>query len=301
VGATMKVGMVGLDTSHCPAFAAILNEKEHEYHVAGAEVVAAYPGGSDLFSLSRNRVQGFTEELKGKHRITLYDSIRDLAGDVDAILLESVDGRQHLEQFRQIARGKPVFIDKPFTTSTADAREIIKLADETSTPIMSCSSLRYAAGIWGIVEENERVVSCDAFGPAPILEDYPGLFWYGIHSVEILFSFMGAGCKAVRCLPYEDTDVAVGEWNDGRTGIVRGTRFDQRASGCVVHTDASTICAIAQSTPPAYSLMLQRVVEFFKTSVCPINIEETFGIVSFLEAANSSKEQGGKALPTEPL
>ena len=71
MGSTMKVGMVGLDTSHCPAFAGILNDSAHEYYVPGARVVAAYPGGSELFSLSRNRVKGFTEELTGKYDISV--------------------------------------------------------------------------------------------------------------------------------------------------------------------------------------------------------------------------------------
>ena len=301
VSDTMKVGMVGLDTSHCLVFSAILNEREHEYHVPGARVVGAYPGGTDLFSLSSSRVKGFTDDLVGKYGIALYDSIPGLVEEVDAILLESVDGRQHLEQFWQMAKGKPVFIDKPLVTSTADAREIIRLAEETSTPIMSCSSQRYAAGISGIVGQDEQVVSCEAFGPAPILEDYPGLFWYGIHSAEILFALMGVGCRAVRCLAYGDLDVVVGEWEDGRIGIVRGTRFDKSDFGCVVHTDAGARCGIAQSTPPHYCLMLERVVEFFKTGVSPIDIEETFGIVSFLEAANRSREQGGRVFHTESL
>ena len=301
MGSTMRVGMVGLDTSHCPAFTSLLNERGREYHVPGTEVVAAYPGGSNLFSLSRDRVKGFTEQLVKEHGVTLYDGIQDLVRDVDAIFLESGDGRQHLEQFAQMAVGKPVFIDKPLATSTADARAIIKLAQETATPIMSCSSIRYSAGISDIVGQDERLVSCEAFGPAPILEDYPGLFWYGVHSAEVLFSLMGVGCKAVRCISHQDLDVVIGEWEDGRIGVMRGTRLEDHAFGCVVHTDAGARCGIAQPKPPAYSLLLQRVVEFFQTGVSPIDIEETFGIMAFLEAANGSKERGGTVVPSESL
>jgi hypothetical protein len=112
----IKVGMVGLDTSHCPAFTGILNDPQHEHHIAGVRVVGAYPGGSALFSLSRSRVDGFTRQLEEEFGVRLYDSIPALVNDVDAILLESVDGRQHLEQFRQMAVGKPVYVDKPFAT-----------------------------------------------------------------------------------------------------------------------------------------------------------------------------------------
>jgi hypothetical protein len=295
MGTKIRIGMVGLDTSHCPAFTGLLNDKEHEYHIPGAEVVGAFPGGSAQFSNSRNRVDGFTEQLRDQFGVRIYDDIPSLVQDVDAVLLESVDGRQHLEQFKQMAVGKPVYLDKPFATSTADATAIAQLAKETGTPIMSCSSLRYAAGIAGLSQDG-AVVSCEAFGPAAILDDYPGLFWYGVHSAEVLFSFIGAGCQAVRCLRYPDTDVVIGEWQDGRVGVLRGTRVGKGQFGCVVHTDQGIYCGLAQSKPPYYYLMLQDVIRFFQTGVSPIDIEETLDIVAFLEAANASADQGGKVI-----
>ena len=145
MGKTMKIGMVGLDTSHCPAFTGILNSADNEYHIPGGKVIGAYPGGSEQFSNSRNRVQGFTEQLESEYGVIMYDAIPDLVDDVDAILLESVDGRQHLEQFKQMAVGKPVYIDKPFTTSVAEAVEIIKLAQECVWHIrpISWTSLKF--------------------------------------------------------------------------------------------------------------------------------------------------------------
>ncbi len=304
--AEIKVGIVGLDTSHCPAFTRILNDSSHEYYIPGARVVGAYPGGSEQFSLSRDRVQGFTEELRDTYGVRIYDSIPNLVKDVDAILLESVDGRQHLEQFEQLVTQlpsgpKPVFIDKPFTTSTGDARQIIHLAEQTQTPILSSSSLRYSAGIVGLVGKDKRVLSCEAFGPAAILEDYPGLFWYGIHSAEVLFSYMGVGCKAVRCMSYENLDVVIGEWAEGRIGIIRGTRFQGGQFGCVVHAEAGTECGVAQRTPPGYFSLMHKVIKFFQTDVPPIDIRETFEIVAFLEAANWSREHTGPITSVELL
>jgi hypothetical protein len=293
---TIKIGMVGLDTSHCPAFASLLNDESKEYHLPGGKVVAAYPGGSSQFSHSRNRVAGFTEQLRDEYGVKIVQSIPALVDQVDAIMLESVDGRQHLEQFRQMAVGKPVYLDKPFTTSTADAQALVRLAESTSTPIMSCSSLRYAAGIVGL-DGGAEVVSCEAFGPAALLDDYPGLFWYGVHSAEVLFSYMGVGCTQVRCVHYEDMDVAIGEWADGRLGVMRGTRFGKGEFGCVVHTGQGTRAGMAQSTPPYYYLLLQQIMGFFESGEPPIDIRETLEIVAFLEAADESRAQGGKVIP----
>jgi predicted dehydrogenase len=292
----MKIGMVGLDTSHCPAFAGLVNDEQNEYYIEGAEVVAAYPGGSDQFSHSHSRVAGFTEQLRDKYGVEIVDSIPALVEQVDAIMLESVDGRQHLEQFEQMAVGKPVYIDKPFATSTADAQALVRLAEETGTPIMSCSSLRYASGIVGLAKGGD-VVSCEAFGQAALLDDYPGLFWYGIHSAEVLFSYMGSGCKNVRCVHYDDLDVVIGEWDDGRLGVMRGTRFGKGGFGCVVYTDQGTRCGMAQSTPPYYYLLLKKMLAFFESGESPIDIQETLDIVAFLETADQSRAQGGLVLP----
>ena len=297
----LKIGMVGLDTSHCPAFTGLLNDKTHAYHIPGARVIGAYPGGSELFSLSRDRVAGFTAQLQDDFGVKMYTSIPDLVKDVDALLLESVDGRQHLAQFVQMAAGKPVYIDKPFATTTDDARKIIELAQETQTPIMSCSSLRYASGIADLVSAGEKVLSCEAFGPAAVLEDYPGLFWYGIHSAEMLIAQMGSGCRQVRCIERPDTDVVIGTWDDGRTGVMRGTRFEKGAFGCVVHTDAGAKCALAGSEPPTYALLQQQMMTFFKTGNAPIDLGETWDIIAFLEAADKSKAQGGDPVATVAL
>lgn len=297
----LKIGMVGLDTSHCEAFAKILHDEAYEYHLPGARIVGVYPGGSAQFAKSRERVAGFTETLHKSYDAKLYDDLATLADAVDAILLESVDGRQHAEQFAQLAVGKPVFIDKPLATSTADARAILHKAEATGTPIFSCSSLRYAAGIADLVSRDERVVAAEAFGPAVLLDDFPGLFWYGIHSAEILTLLLGTGCQQVQCLARADQDVVIGDWHDGRIGVLRGTRVGAGQFGCVVHTDKAVKASVAQAAPPSYYLMLQQVLPFFQSGMSPLPAAESYEIIAFLEAAERSRAQGGKVVPLEAL
>ena len=72
----------------------------------------------------------------------------------DAILLESVDGAVHHEQLREIiAFKKPIFIDKPFSLSSKAANEMIQLAADYQTPIMSSSALRYAESLTNVLRQ----------------------------------------------------------------------------------------------------------------------------------------------------
>jgi len=290
----MKIGMIGLDTSHCPAFVKLLNDSTNEFHVAGAKVVKAFPGGSKDFSLSHGRVRQFSEELKALG-IQICDSIEETAGDVDAFFLESVDGRQHLEQFKILAKfGKPIFIDKPFTCSFEDALAIAKIAGERNIPVMTSSAIRYAKGIYGLLEAGEAAQSCEAFGPMAILPDYRDYFWYGIHSAEVLYAMMGQGCKTVQTFNTEKIDVIVGMWADGRIGTIRGNRVGANNFGCTVTTDKITKTGLASGEIPYYALMLNKVIPFFQTGKSPISIEESLEIIAFLEAASQSLANGGK-------
>src|SRR5688572_25159939 len=62
--AAIRVGIIGCDTSHVPAFTKILNDPKAAGDVAGFKVVAAFAGGSPDIASSRDRVAGFTEGLR---------------------------------------------------------------------------------------------------------------------------------------------------------------------------------------------------------------------------------------------
>src|SRR5262245_1549431 len=117
----IKVGMIGLDTSHVTAFTKLLNDKSDPKQVPGARVVAAFKGGSPDVESSRTRIDRFTAELKDKWGVEIVDSIEELCKKVDAVLLESVDGRPHLNRGRPVfAAKKRVRSAKPFAASRGD-------------------------------------------------------------------------------------------------------------------------------------------------------------------------------------
>src|SRR5258706_11052296 len=143
-GADVRLGIIGTDTSHVIAFTKILNDASQPDHVDGARVVAAYKGGSKDIKESATRVDKFAEELKTKWKVEFTPDIASLCRKVDAVLIESVDARTHLEQAKiVIAAGKPMFIDKPLASTLEDARMIAKLAKDAGVPWFSSWSLRY--------------------------------------------------------------------------------------------------------------------------------------------------------------
>jgi len=296
----MKVGIIGLDTSHVTAFTGAINKAKDDSPLAGLRVVAAYPGGSPDISSSASRLEGFTEALRGQG-VEIVDSIEALLPKVDAILLESVDGRPHLAQARVVfeanrksEKNKPMFIDKPIAASLADTLEIFRLAAETGTPCFSTSSLRYYPGIAAVREEGAfgDIIGCMAYGPCSLEEHHPDLFWYGIHGVEVLFTIMGPGCESVQCTATPDTHVVTGVWKDGRVGTFRGIRSGKSGYGAYVF-GTKAAGPTEERKGGGYGPMLMKIAEFFKTGVPPIEPGVTTELVAFMEAADESKRANG--------
>jgi len=289
--AQIKVGMIGLDTSHVIAFTKVLNDPDHPDHVPGAKVVAAYKGGSPDLPSSRDRIDGFTKTLVEEWGVELVDSIPALCKKVDAILLESVDGRVHLDQVRPVFEsGKPVFIDKPLAASWADVKEIARLGELHESPWWSASSLRYSAAVRET--QVEGLTGAISWGPATIDPTHDiDLSWYGIHPVELLYAVMGPGVVSVERSYTDGTDVIVGHWNDGRMGVVRTIRDGKRSYG--VTAFGAEEVKVSTNSGAAYAGLLGDVVEFFKTGKPPVPNAETIEIFAFMEAARVSRHEGG--------
>jgi predicted dehydrogenase len=297
----LRIGIIGLDTSHVVAFTSVFNGPKAVGDLAGMRVVAAYPGGSQDVDASRDRVGGYTKELREKYQVEIVDSIEALLGKVDVVLLESVDGRPHLKQVEPVLKAKkPVFIDKPVAGTLADAIAIFALAEKYDTPCFSSSSLRYNPILIKTLADPKvgAVLGCDSYGPCHLEEHHPDLFWYGIHGVETLFTVMGTGCQSVTRTQTEGGEFVTGTWSNGRIGTFRGIREGKQDYGAVVF--GSKGIAVVQGYG-GYEPLLIEIAKFFRTGVPPVSAKETLEIFTFMEAADESKRKGGAPVALETV
>ncbi|MDD2461648.1 MAG: Gfo/Idh/MocA family oxidoreductase, partial [Kiritimatiellae bacterium] len=269
----IKVGIIGLDTSHSIEFAKLLNAETPAPEYAGCRVVAAYPQGSRDIASSTNRVPGYIEKVK-PFGVEIVDSIDTLLSKVDAVLLESNDGRVHLEQALPVFKaGKRVFIDKPIAGSLPHVLALFEAARRHNVPMFSSSSLRYTLMTQEIRSgKHGAVVGVDAFSPCSLEATHPDLFWYGIHGVETLFTLMGTGCESVVRVSTPGTDLAVGTWRGGRIGTFRGNRDSKNGYGATAFL-AKGLQRVDDFK--GYGLLLAEIVTFFKTGIAPVKPEET--------------------------
>jgi predicted dehydrogenase len=289
-----RIGIIGLDTSHAIAFTKALNDPAAAPEFYGYKVVAAYPKGSLDIKSSADRIPGYTEDVK-KLGVKIVDSIEEMLPEVDVVLLETNDGRRHLEQALIVMKaGKRMFIDKPIAASLKDTIAIFNAAGRYNVPLFSSSSLRYISGAKEIAGGSVgKVLGADTYSPATLEKTHPDLFWYGVHGVETLFTVMGTGCRSVSRIYTENTDIVTGVWNDNRIGIFRGTRLGKGGYGGTVFGEKGIVTL---GEYQGYNPLLIKIIEFFNTGIVPVSAEETIEIFTFMEAADVSRQRGGIAV-----
>ena len=296
----IRVGIIGLDTSHVIAFTQLLNDSKHEKYVPGAKVVAAFKGGSADIESSASRVDGYTKELQDKFGVEIVPTIEALCEKVDAVLLESVDGRPHLEQVKPVfAAGKRVFIDKPVAGSLKDAIEIYKLGKQHNVPWFSSSSYRFYETMTELMKQDVgEIRAAISYGPSDIEPHHPDFFWYGVHATEALFTALGQGCESVVRTHTDDVDVATGTWSGGRVGTLYGLR-----TGATPHrvTLFGTKAVADQQGDGDYAPLVVEIVKFFQPGIAPVAPEETIQLFAFMQAADETKRRGGAPVTLEEV
>lgn len=285
-----RVGIIGLDTSHSEVFSRLINSGTTE--IKGYRVVAAYAPGSKDIPSALKLAKDVVPQVKSMG-IAIVDTIDALLSQVDVVLLESNDGRPHLEQVMPVLKaGKPVFIDKPIAADLKGTKAIFEAAGKYKVPVFSSSALRFDGNVQKVVNGSiGAVTGADVYTPADMEPHHSDLAWYAIHGVEMLFTVMGPGCESVSRTYQDGTDLVVGVWQDGRIGTVRGIR---KGAANIAGT-AFGEKGIAPLGPfSSYEPLVKQIIHFFETKNPPVTAQQTTDIFRFIHAADESRKRGGK-------
>jgi len=313
----VKVGVYGLDNYQAVAFTQLFHDPKAEGDLAGIKVVAAFPAGSPDIEESVRELPKWQKDIQATYGVKIVDSVDTLLGQVDAVMIMSIDGRAHLEQAKAVINaGKPLYIGRPMVAKLEDAIAIFALAKEKNVPVFSCSQHRYSPGFIGMKghEEVGDVLGCDVYGGCPREPHHPDLVWHGIHGIETLYTIMGPGCVSVTRASTDTADVVTGVWKDGRIGTYRAIlKGPPKYSATVFGTKGVSTAGIYGHGVPVkgvvptndkymgYEATAMQIGKFFKTRVPPVTPEETTEVFAFIAAADESKGQGGAPVKIEAV
>lgn len=296
----LKLGIVGL-SPHSAAFSTLLNDEKKESDLAGCRIVTLFhpPGNPDV-EFSTEQLSSYRQSVE-KAGVKIVSTMEAMMQDVDGVLIETNDGRPHMEQVLPVIKaGKPVFVDKPVAEDLKGVIDIYNLGAEHNVPIFSSSSLRYGTRPQEINQSKKSLVlGANTFSPAPLEPGHTDLYWYGIHGVEMLYTVMGAGCQEVWQVGHSDHgEVVAGVWDDGRIGTFRGIRAGRRGYGGSAFLEDEII---ELGSFEGYRPLVVKIVEFFLSGQSPVPTRETLEIYAFMTAAHISNQSDGQKVNVQDL
>lgn len=138
----------------------------------------------------------------------VVDSIEDMIGEVDIVLLARDDAENHYDMAKVFVENDiPIFIDKPLAFSVEDANKIYSIKDESL--IYSCSSIRFAKEFQDILDVDHY-----DFAEVTVMKDWNK---YSVHVIEPLirmFPQRGALISVEQVFSSEDIHIVKVQWEN---------------------------------------------------------------------------------------
>ena len=219
----------------------------------------------------------------------------------DAIIaLAPNNPEKHLELAGEaLLSGKPVFLDKMLAQSPEHAREILKLAREHNTPLMSSSGLRFAKELDAITAKLDgpvNTVFARGLGKFPI---------YAIHTITMALRFFGGDVRRVI-----DTGAEGARLLSLDGGGSRRATVDVRESENAYETTPWQVgvliggkyeVATVADFDGFYANLMVHALKFLETGESPMSHEEMLANVVVQAAAEQSFAAGGTWVETQAL
>ncbi|MEM8875017.1 MAG: Gfo/Idh/MocA family oxidoreductase [Planctomycetota bacterium] len=283
-----RLGCVGVDSSHLPEF----TRRIHALRDAGetACTVTHYLDAGPHF-LPEDDVRQWTAATRDMG-VAEADSMDALLEQVDGVLVLSVNGHEHLDHaLPALERGLPTYIDKPLTCDLAQAKQIHTAAIKSGARCYSASSLRFIAEL-GTLGDLGEVVAADVVGPGELNDAMEGLFFYGVHAIELADALLGPGVQAVSATSGTDRDFVQLRYTDGRAASIRLERKGSYAFAATVH-GAEGCKSFVVDFGPVYARLVAGMCRFFEGGPAPVTLDRLIENVAVMEAGNRSMKSGG--------
>ncbi len=209
-----------------------------------------------------------------KNDIELLDSIEEVVEKSDYIVVLSPDNPEKHVGLAEIPlkSGKPVYIDKTFSTSGKDAEYMFKNADDNNTPCYSSSALYFS----------DELREVDKDGISRICSMGPGnLGNYAVHQVEQIVYLMGYAAKRVMCLGDTTQYSYIIEFEGNRFAQVNHFAGQDYAMTIGYENGKSKNVKIESKF---FKNCIKNMTEFFKTGNVPVSHEQTVTVMKIIEA-----------------
>ena len=280
-----RLGSIGAENSHTAAIAKELN------------IAQSYP------DFRVTHVWGETPEFARKAADAgqipnVVAQPSDLLGQVDCVMVDHRDGGRHLAAVTPfVEAGVPVFVDKPISTSLDEARRFLALRRSRGVAVTTMSSVPHQACVAGIREKMQALGALRCLhlcGPGDPDSQWGGVFFYGIHQVDLMVELLGMGAQSVAATRNGKAFTAVVSFPDNLTvtismpGEVKGFSLTAVGAADGFHAPIVNDANMYRTTTGIFTRM-------FATGVEPFDDRRMLAPIAVLEAMRASLAAGRPA------
>lgn len=218
-----------------------------------------------------------TDEWCEKHGAVRLPSIKAVCETADAVIVLSPDNPEnHYRYLKEVFKyRKPTFIDKTFAVNAEEAKEIIRIGEESGTPFFSSSSLRFAPEYVKWTHKAESAVVGGAGGHFDVEL---------IHPIEICSAMMGSGAKELITNGDRDQLVVLIRYKDGRHATVNFTLRCRGLDYSAQIRNSETNCLYV-ARENFFQYLTDEIVAFFRDpSKIPVPHEDTLEAMKIRDA-----------------
>ena len=303
----LRLGVIGLTegNGHPYSWSAIINGDYDARAMAdcGYPVIPAYLSANrDTLGIDAAKVTHvWTQDRKLSEGIAaaskienVVDNVKDLIGQVDAILYAKDDIEDRVEKVKPfLDADMPVFIDKPMVITRSDL-DYFAEQNAAGKFFMSCSSMRYSSECRAVKAD------IDSLGEIELVNAIGKKDWvkYGVHMLEALFSLLDdpRAVSVKHISKKSGKDIVYIEFE---TGVLATIALFYDIVGTfqisVIGQKAWKLIEIENS----YSMFRDSLIEFVRSvgqGKPRLDFAKTENIIRTLIGAKESLEQNGKTI-----
>lgn len=275
----MKIGIIGAENSHTAEIAKVINVDKL---VKGFSVDYVW-GETDEYAKVAAK-EGSIPNIVRKQK--------EMLGNIDALIVDHRHPKYHLTAALPFVKeGVPTFIDKPFCYRIKEGREFWVLATKYRTPITSFSVLTHQKSFKNFVEKMNSagdILAGETWGPCDLKSQWGGIFFYGIHQVDMVLHAFGYNVKNV--LVTENSNGATGQlvYSDGKIVTMHLIRQGCHKFGIGVIGSQKSVHQVVEFDKNPYLTGVKTFCKMFKTGEEPRSFDEIITPVKVLEALEKS-------------
>ena len=301
----LRLAMLGMveGNGHPYSWSAIINGKFDAELMkdCGFPVIPQYLGAQPpgAAGIAAKVTQVWCEDLeRAKHiaRACYIDGTpadpRDVIGKVDAVIIPTDIGPEHLERARPfIEAGLPIFVDKPLTIDANHLQQFVRWEREGKR-ILSTSAMRYAREY---IELKSRMSEVGT--PRLITVTVPKSWErYGIHALEAVYGFLEpGGWLSAENSGDAKANIVHLRHRDGVDVIIAAV---DDLYGCFcpvsIYGTKGMIVTRFSDTFASFKAQLVAFVDYLRTGRPPFAFAQTVEQMKIIIAGQRSREAGGR-------